>query len=114
MKVPATKIEHRQHEVHCLAPMRNKSFFSGGGDSTIKYWDLRNVHCECYVFKEHTAPVTKIMQINEADKFMFMSGSKNGEVMIWEQEVEFMHGAHDSKIVDLGYQKESELFLSIE
>lgn len=54
------------------------------------------------------------MQINEADKFMFMSGSKNGEVMIWEQEVEFMHGAHDSKIVDLGYQKESELFLSIE
>lgn len=82
--------------------MKNKTFLSGGSDTTVKFWDIRNYQCECYAFKEHSSPITKLANIelgDKGDKFMFMSGSRNGEVFLWEQEVEFIHGAHTSPIV---------------
>lgn len=87
MQLPASKIEHKQREVLCLEFMRHHSFLSGGADTTVKHWDLRSVNCEYFSFKDHSAPVIKLAKVeasdNRGEKFMFASGSTNGEVMIW-------------------------------
>ena len=42
MSNPAFKIDHKQKQVNCLEFIKNSCFLSGGSDSTIKLWDIRN------------------------------------------------------------------------
>jgi hypothetical protein len=45
---------------------------------------------------------------------MFASGGQNGEVLLWENKLRFFHGAHTSRIVELNYSRDVDLFLSVE
>lgn len=45
---------------------------------------------------------------------MFASGGNKGEVLIWEDSIEFYHGAHNSKIQEVSFSKECDFFVSVE
>ena len=110
------KITHSQDKVNTMLFIKNHCFLSGGSQN-IKFWDIRNPICQAYKYENGaTSDITHLFTIDidsKNEKFMFASGSKNGEVFLWEECAEFYHGAHRSSIVDLSYSKECDLFLSV-
>jgi WD40 repeat protein len=45
---------------------------------------------------------------------LFASGSSNGEVFLWGEDLEFAHLAHKSEITSLSFDSHTEYFLSLE
>ena len=111
------KIEHQQQTVNCFLFMKNNVFLSAG-DPCIKYWDIRNASCDCFKLEGQSQTVTKLCKIDSNDprseKFMFASGGNRGEVLIWEDSIDFYHGAHTSRVQELSYSKECDFFVSVE
>lgn len=44
--------------------MRNNCFCSGGEDSTIKCWDIRNSGTDFYTFRDQMSPVSKLCKVD--------------------------------------------------
>ena len=107
-KNPALKIEHKQQKINKLMFLRNGCFLSGG--KTLKYWDIRNPTCQAYKYDGHNEEITQMCKVErksdqKGERFMFATGGNSGEIFLWEDTIEFYHGAHKQRITDLSFGK---------
>ena len=56
-----------------------------------------------FTYKLHSQPVTRLLSLGSSKKEpgFFISGASNGEVVVWQEEPEFIHLFHKEPIVSI-------------
>lgn len=65
----------------CIHSPRGKILASGGGDTTVRFWDV-NTCLPIYCGKEHTQPVLSTLW--SPDGKWFVSADQGGNVLLWD------------------------------
>ena len=66
-----------------VSPFDDKLLITGGGDNTIKLWDLRNMKTKVHSFENHSDEVIKV-EFSPFNTAIFGSSSKDRRINIWD------------------------------